>query len=73
MVMAPDGEKKKMDVTLRNPRFEGAKLLYDVSLKEGGASKRKHEGMHEAALFMNDIRLESFSSCDIYLCQVNGG
>jgi hypothetical protein len=73
MVMAPDGEKKKMDVTLGNPRFEGPNLLYDVSLKEGSASRGKHEGMHEAALFMNDIRLASFSSCDIYHCQVNGG
>jgi hypothetical protein len=68
MAMDPDGEAKKMDVTLQNPRFEGRNLIYDVSIK-GNAP----EGMHEAALFMNDIRLASYSSCDIYHCQVNGG
>jgi hypothetical protein len=68
-VLAPSGESKKMDVTLQNPRFEGANLIYDVSLTEAGAP----EGMNEAALFTNDIRLASYSSCDIYHCQVNGG
>jgi hypothetical protein len=68
-VIAPGGESKKMDVTLQNPRFEGANLIYDVSTTEAGAP----EGMREAALFTNDIRLASYSSCDIYHCQVNGG
>jgi hypothetical protein len=68
MAMTPDGDAKKMDVTLQNPRFEGRNLIYDVSLK-GNAP----EGMQEAALFMNDIRLASYSSCEIYHCQVNGG
>jgi hypothetical protein len=73
MVMTPEGEKKKMDVTLRNPRFEGQNLVYDVSYVSGSAPEGKHQAMHETALFMNDIRLASFSSCDIYHCQVNGG
>jgi hypothetical protein len=68
MAMTPNGEAKKMDVTLRNPRFEGQNLIYDVSLK-GNAP----EGMHEAALFTNDIRLASFDACAIYHCEVNGG
>jgi hypothetical protein len=73
MVMTPEGEKKKMDVTLRNPRFEGQNLLYDVSYVSGSAPEGKHGAMQESALFMNDIRLASFSSCDIYHCAVNGG
>jgi hypothetical protein len=70
MAVTPDGEKKKMDVTLRNPRFEGRNLIYDVSYVSGSAPEGSHE---EPALFMNDIRLASFSSCDIYHCAVNGG
>jgi len=66
--LAPDGEAKKMDVTLQNPRFEGQNLVYDVSL-EGSAP----EGIHEVALFTNDIRLASIGDCSIYHCQVNGG
>jgi len=66
---APNGKSAKMDVTLKNPRFEGQSLVYDVSLTKGSAP----EGMNEAAVFMNDIRLASYSSCDIYHCQVNGG
>jgi hypothetical protein len=69
MGVGPNGTHMKMDVTLRNPRFEGQNLVYDVSLKQGGAPEK----MNEPALFMNDIRLASFSSCDIYHCQVNGG
>jgi hypothetical protein len=68
-ILAPDGQSKKMDVTLQNPRFEGQNLVYDVSLTQGNAP----EGTREAALFMNDIRLASFDACDIYHCQVNGG
>jgi hypothetical protein len=68
-VTAPNGESTKMDVSLQNPRFEGSNLVYDVSLIQGNAPDR----MHEAALFTNDIRLASYSSCDIYHCQVNGG
>jgi hypothetical protein len=68
-VTAANGEPKKMDVALRNPRFEGPNLIYDVSLINGSAP----EGMQEAALFMNDIRLASYSSCEIYHCEVNGG
>jgi hypothetical protein len=66
--LSPDGQAKKMDVTLQNPRFEGRNLVYDVSLK-GNAP----QGMQEAALFTNDIRLASLASCDIYHCAVNGG
>jgi hypothetical protein len=68
-IITPNGESKKMDVTLRNPRFEGQNLIYDVSLKEGS----EPEGMHGAALFMSDIRLASYDACAIYSCQVNGG
>ena len=68
-VTAPNAEPTKMDVTLQNPRFEGPNLVYDVSLIKGSAP----EGMHEAALFTNDIRLASLAACDIYHCQVNGG
>jgi hypothetical protein len=69
-VTAPNGEQAKMEVTLRNPRFEGQNLIYDVSLINGSAQ----EGMqHEPALFTNDIRLASYAACDIYHCQVNGG
>jgi hypothetical protein len=68
-VTTPNAEPANMDVTLRNPRFEGPNLVYDVSLIKGSAP----EGMHEAALFTNDIRLASYSSCEIYHCQVNGG
>ena len=68
--MAPNGESKKMEVTLQNPRFEGRDLIYDVSLINGGG----HEGtMNEAALFTHDIRLASYASCDIYHCAVTGG
>jgi hypothetical protein len=68
-VMAPNGESKKLDVTLQNPRFEGPNLIYDVNLTQGSAP----EGTHGAALFMNDIRLASFDGCAIYSCEVNGG
>jgi len=64
----PNGGHMKMDVTLRNPRFEGSNLVYDVSLT-GTAP----EGMHEPALFTNDIRLASYAGCEIYHCEVNGG
>jgi hypothetical protein len=68
-VVNPNGETAKMEVSLQNPRFEGPALVYDVSLINGSAP----EGMQEAALFMNDIRLASFDACAIYHCQVNGG
>jgi hypothetical protein len=48
-----NGTPMKMDVTLQNPRFEGANLVYDANVVNG----RAPEGMHEAALFMNDPRL----------------
>jgi hypothetical protein len=43
----------KMEVTLQNPRFEGPNLVYDANSQKGNAP----EGLHEAALFMNDARL----------------
>jgi hypothetical protein len=47
------------------------KQPFDVkAYASGSAPEGKHE---EPALFMNDIRLASFSSCDIYHCAVNGG
>ncbi len=49
----PNGQPMKMDVTLRNPRFEGSNLVYDANVVNGSAP----EGMHETALFMNDPRL----------------
>jgi hypothetical protein len=84
-VTAPSGQQANIDVTLQNPRFEGPNLVYDVSPTKGSAPEAKGsaapeskgsvaEGMHhEAALFMNDIRLASYAGCDIYHCQVNGG
>jgi hypothetical protein len=70
MAVTPNGTHTQMDVTLRNPRFEGPNLVYDVSLKQGSAPEGTHE---ETALFMKDIRLASYAACDIYHCQVNGG
>jgi hypothetical protein len=68
-IIAPNGESKKLDVTLQNPRFEGPTLAYDVNLTQGSAP----EGTNEAALFMKDIRLASYDACAIYHCEVNGG
>jgi hypothetical protein len=68
-ITAPNGEPKKMDVTLQNPRFEGPNLVYDASLTQGSAP----EAMNEAALFMKGIRLASYDACAIYHCAVNGG
>jgi hypothetical protein len=68
-VTEPNGESKKMDVSLQNPRFEGPNLVYEVNFVKGSAP----DGMDQAALFMNDIRLASFAACQIYHCQVNGG
>jgi hypothetical protein len=68
-VLARNGESKKLDVALQNPRIEGANLVYEANIITGAAPG----GMHEAALFMNDIRLASYSSCEIYHCAVNGG
>jgi hypothetical protein len=65
----PNGEPKKMDVSLRNPRFEGPNLVYDVNFISGSAP----QGMSAAALFMNDIRLASTGDCTIWHCEVNGG
>jgi hypothetical protein len=68
-LIAPNGESKKLDVTLQNPRFEGPNLADDVNLTQGSDP----EGTHQAALFMNDIRLASFDGCAMYSCAVNGG
>jgi hypothetical protein len=50
---APNGKPMKMEVSLQNPRFEGPNLVYDANSQKGNAP----EGLHEAALFMNDARL----------------
>jgi hypothetical protein len=65
----PNGEPKKMSVALRNPRFDGPNLVYDVSILNGTAP----EGMQEAALIMDDVRLANAGNCTIYNCEVNGG
>jgi hypothetical protein len=53
-VFVPNGTPKKMVVTLQNPRFEGPNLIYDASIVKGSAP----EGMKEAALFIDDARLQ---------------
>jgi hypothetical protein len=60
-VLAPNGETKKMDVTLQNPRFDGPNLIYDASILKGNAP----DGMYEAALFINDARLTNVYYQDV--------
>ena len=52
-VFVPNAEPKKMVVTLQNPRFEGSNLIYDANVIRGSVP----QGMYEAALFIDDIRL----------------
>lgn len=54
-VFVPNAEPKKMVVTLQNPRFEGSNLIYDANVIRGSVP----QGMYEAALFIDDIRLSS--------------
>jgi len=54
-VFVPNREPTKMVVTLQNPRFEGPNLVYNANILKGSAP----EGMYEAALFIDDIRLAS--------------
>jgi hypothetical protein len=73
----PNGEPKKVAITLQNPRFEGPNLIYDVNILRGSAP----EGMKEAVLFIDDIRLSARSwpggdtSCfpGGIECSANGG
>ncbi len=65
----PNGESKKMDVSLQNPRFEGPNLIYDVKYTSGS----EPQNMSAAALYMNDIRLADTGNCTIFHCEVNGG
>jgi len=72
-VFVPNGEPTKMVVTLQNPRFEGANLIYDAKVVKGSAP----EAMYEAALFIDDVRFSRnlrdplTGDCPIYHCQVN--
>jgi hypothetical protein len=60
-VFVPNGEPTKMVVTLQNPRFEGPNLVYDVNMLKGSAP----EGMKEAALFIDDARLQNVYYQDV--------
>jgi hypothetical protein len=50
----PNGKPMKMVVTLQNPRFEGSNLIYDANVINGSVPT----GMSEAALFIDDARLQ---------------
>ncbi|MGA7329892.1 MAG: hypothetical protein WBX25_36775 [Rhodomicrobium sp.] len=45
----------KMVVTLQNPRLEGSNIVYDANIIKGSVP----EGIHEAALFIDDSRIVS--------------
>jgi len=75
-VFVPNAEPTKMVVTLQNPRFEGSNLIYDANLIKGSAP----QGMYEAALFIDDVRLSNRwpggdPSCfpGGFGCSANGG
>ncbi|MGA7328520.1 MAG: hypothetical protein WBX25_29530 [Rhodomicrobium sp.] len=60
-VFVPNGRPEKMIVTLKNPRFDGPNLIYDADLIKG----KIPGGMSEAALFIDDARLQNVYYQDV--------